>query len=30
MGVEKVPKYNIPTKKVEYVFIELDKMKPHE
>ncbi|CAB50420.1 L-serine kinase SerK [Pyrococcus abyssi] len=30
MGVEKVPKYNIPVKKVEYVFIELDKMKPHE
>lgn len=30
MGVEKVPKYNIPIKKVEYVYIELDKMKPHE
>ncbi|MFA4640757.1 L-serine kinase SerK [Pyrococcus kukulkanii] len=30
MGVEKVPKYDIPVKKVEYVFIELDKMKPHE
>ncbi len=30
MGVEKVPKYDIPTKKVDYVFIELDKMKPHE
>ncbi|HHI00107.1 MAG TPA: chromosome partitioning protein ParB [Thermococcus litoralis] len=30
MGVEKVPKYNIPIKKVEYVFIELEKMKPHE
>ena len=30
MGVEKVPKYDIPIKKVDYVFIELDKMKPHE
>ncbi|WP_297535184.1 L-serine kinase SerK [Thermococcus sp.] len=30
MGVEKVPKYDIPTVKVDYVFIELDKMKPHE
>lgn len=30
MGVEKVPKYDIPVKKVDYVFIELDKMKPHE
>ncbi|HIP89863.1 MAG TPA: chromosome partitioning protein ParB [Thermococcus paralvinellae] len=30
MGVEKVPKYDIPVKKVEYVFIELEKMKPHE
>ncbi|BAA29619.1 DUF5603 domain-containing protein [Pyrococcus horikoshii] len=30
MGVEKVPKYNIPVKKVEYVFVDLDKMKPHE
>ncbi len=30
MGVEKVPKYDIPTRKVDYVFIELDKMKPHE
>ncbi len=30
MGVEKVPKYNIPTKKVDYVFIELDRMRPHE
>ncbi len=30
MGVEKVPKYDIPTKKVDYVFIELDRMKPHE
>ncbi len=30
MGVEKVPKYDIPVKKVEYVFIDLDRMKPHE
>jgi len=30
MGVEKVPKYNVPTVKVDYVFIELKKMKPHE
>ncbi|AEH25564.1 L-serine kinase SerK [Pyrococcus yayanosii] len=30
MGVEKVPKYDIPVKKVEFVFVELDKMKPHE
>jgi len=30
MGVEKVPKYDIPTIKVDYIFIELDKMKPHE
>jgi len=30
VGVEKVPKYNIPVKKVEYVFVDLDKMKPHE
>jgi len=30
MGVEKVPKYDIPVRKVEYVFIDLDRMKPHE
>ena len=30
MGVEKAPQYDIPTVKVDYVFLELDKMKLHE
>ncbi len=30
MGVEKVPKYDIPVRKVDYVFVDIDRMKPHE